>query len=177
VSGDLDRLLDARDHDVLRALPAPAADALVRRALDRYLADDPLIDFERLLSLGVSLSRATHPTAAGSALEWLGSRPEPHRLDAAGALLMGLWRPLAENDQCSDERVGRYLDALDRLWTRGSDDVVTSAYVALRVLEAAVGCGATRTPALLRRLRAAAGELASLLPEPEARDLMARIRA
>jgi hypothetical protein len=176
VSGDIDRLLDARDHDVLRALPAPAVDALVRRALDRYLTGDPLIDFERLLSLGVTLSRATHRTAAGSALEWLGSRPEFRRLDAAGAVLMGLWRPLADNDQCSDERVGRYLDALDRPWTRGSD-AATSAYVALRVLEAAVACGATRPPALLWRLRAVAAELASLLPEPEARDLLARIQA
>jgi hypothetical protein len=181
MSTDLDGLLDGRDHASIVALPPATIDRLVRRALDRYLSGDELVDVDRLLSLGVTLSRVDDPRSTDATLDWVGPTPPVERLAAAAALLMGLWQgassPAGSGCHCADDRVARFLDAADRPWDTGQgteDAAVAAAYLTLRTLGVAVGCGPHSTE-LLRRARTIGSTLASTLPPHDAQPLLERL--
>lgn len=163
-----DSLLDRRDWDAVPGLDGPATTELVDRAASRYLTQDPLLDYERLISLGVRLSRAPHQAASDAVLAWLSADPTAARFEAATGLLLGLWGPAGGGVQTTDERVGRFLDLHDRL---PAPSTRLAEYLFLRVLVASASA-AHPGESLRTALRAAATRAARTLPEPEGRPLL-----
>jgi hypothetical protein len=54
-------------------------------------AEAGFVDFDRLMSTGLSLVQAGHEDADRAALDWLRARPGAKRLDIVAAFLTGLW--------------------------------------------------------------------------------------
>jgi hypothetical protein len=170
MTNHLDEVLDrARPFDPAE-LTAPEVTELLRRAFGRYLAQDQRVDADRLISLGVSLSRSHQDEAGDVALSWAANHDAAQSLVPSLALLFGLWRPAASPGHCSDSRLRRLMDLIE---PAARDKTVSpdAAFLAIRVLDGALGCG-SYAPATIDRVTAVGASLAGCLPDAEARTLL-----
>lgn len=122
-----------------------AAGEMCARLLDE--AAEPGAD--RLVAMGIMLSTAAFPAAAGAVLDWSAAAPTPARLRIATGLLRGLWL-FKGTGQCTDDRVARLLDFRD-LRRPGEPERFGSACLLLR----AAACGRRHAPRVAERLRTA----------------------
>ncbi|RAY13593.1 hypothetical protein DPM19_18110 [Actinomadura craniellae] len=134
------RLYRAGDWPVLREAGPAETDRRVRELCDHLAFDLPGYGDDELVAVGIMLSTASHPTAAGAVLDWIEAAPSPGRFEIVCGLLRGLWF-CAGTGQCTDERVTRLLAVRDPAGP-GAGGRYRHALVLLR----AAGCGARPEP-------------------------------
>lgn len=107
-------------------------DARIKLLLKEFLADQALVeplDFDRLMSTGILLSKARKHYADLVALTWLLEHPSSKRLDFVSAFLNGLWLPPHRDIPVSPDRVRMLIKAHE-----ASDVTADSEYSFIQAL-------------------------------------------
>ena len=94
----------------------------VLKLLDESEAARGPVNFDRLMSAGVSLVRSGRQDADLPVLEWLGAQPSSRRLDIAAAALNGLWHPSFRTAPVPDQNVEMLIRARDAAAPEGNAD-------------------------------------------------------
>lgn len=118
-----------RNFDALAAMPDAE---LLRYVIDLLAASESStepVDHDKLLSTGITIARTKKPDVAAAVTGWLQSRQSVRRIDAACALLSGLWHPQFFEGQIQPANLRALLDNW-RLAT-GDDDAAASFVFAL----------------------------------------------
>lgn len=109
------QMVNTHDWEKLTALTDADVGQFLVAVMQDYEHSYPAVDFDRLISLGITFMNSGHGNADIIFLLWLMEAPSTHRLDIVSTLLLGLWKRGSHHEPVSSEKVAMLMKAREGL--------------------------------------------------------------